>query len=98
MIKENNNRKINWIVALLLSLIGFDRLYVGAYKTGIMKIIFIYFIVFIASFLLATPNVKTVLKLIVFSALIYIFDIIKILIYRERIKQKYDEDILSKFY
>lgn len=98
MIKENNNRKINWIVALLLSFVGFDRLYLGEYKTGIMKIIFIYFIVFIASFLLATPNVKTVLKLIVFSALIYIFDIIKILIYRERIKQKYDEDILSKIF
>ncbi len=49
MIKENNNRKINWIVALLLSFFGFDRLCVGAYKTGIMKIMFIYFVVFIVS-------------------------------------------------
>ncbi len=38
------------------------------------------------------------LKLIVFAATIYIFDIIKILIYRERVKQKYDEDILSKIF
>ena len=98
MIKENNNRKINWIAALLLSFFGFDRLYLGKYKTGIMKIMFIYFVVFIVSLLLGTPNVKTVLKLIVFAAFIYIFDIIKILIYRERIKQKYDEDILSKIF
>ena len=98
MIKENNNRKINWIVALLLSFFGFDRLYFGKYKTGLMKIMFIYFVVFIVSPLLVTPNVKTELKLIVFAAFIYIFDIIKIQIYRERIKQKYDEDILSKIF
>ena len=94
--KENNK---NWFLALLLSIVCLDRLYLGQTKSGVVKvsvipiIFLIYFLNVYHLMYFRTPSAPLIfafyLSLIVFCyfAYRYVSDIVRIIIHRENLSR-----------
>ncbi len=81
---EENNK--NWFLALLLSIVCLDRLYLGQIRSGIVKFIF-FIIVFFLTIWFTTfviPSAKDKIFMNLFS-IWYLYDIVRIVVYRKKL-------------